>query len=583
MRGGSHTLGKCVTAMKTRHIPVRVVALVTLGSGIINIYSVIAHAFPSRVRVLLDIFPFEFVHVSRILTLLIGFGLVISAINIYKRKRLAYYVVLALASLSIVFHLTKGLNFEEALVSLVLLVIVVLSRHRFTVRSGVPDYRSGLLRFGVAVALCLVYGIAGFWFLDRRDFGITFHYNDAIRETFKYLAFIGNPSLTPHTRHAHFFIDSLYVTATVGICYSLISLFRPVIYQYRTHPRERALAKDIVETHGRSAIDFFKFWPDKSFYFSSSSESFIAYRVGGNFAIALGDPVGPEQEIEEIVRRFDEYCGDNDWGVGFHQTLPDFLPIYEKLGYRKLKVGDDAIADLAGFSLEGKDRKAFRHTVNKLEETGIHYEWHEPPIPFEILAKVKSVSDAWLKIPGRRERQFTLGTFEPAYIASCPIAVAADGRGTFLAFLNQIPSYRAGEATTDLMRRRDDAPIGVMDYLFVKHFIHLKERGYRRFNLGMAPMSGFQDEEEASVEEKALHSFFQRLDFLFSYRGLKQYKAKFASLWEPRYAIYKTPLDLPRMAIALQLVSEVKKGKERGYESVGAAPKEGGEVFLEEP
>jgi phosphatidylglycerol lysyltransferase len=569
--------------MKTYHIPVRVVALVTLGSGIINMYSVIIHALPWRVRILLDIFPFEFVHVSRIITLLIGFGLVISAINIYKRKRLAYYVVLALASLSIVFHLTKGLNFEEALVSLALLVVVVLSRNLFTVRSGVPDYRNGLLRFGVAVGLCLLYGIAGFWFLDRKDFGVTFHIEDAVRETFKYLAFVGNPNLIPHTRHAHFFLDSLYVTATVGILYSIISLFRPVMYQYRTHPRERALAKEIVETHGRCAMDFFKYWPDKAFFFSSSLESFIAYGVGNSFAVALGDPVGPEQEIEGIIRGFDEYCRDNDWGAGFHQTLPDFLPIYEKLGYRKLKVGDDAVVDLAGFSLDGKDHKAFRHTINKLEEAGIHYEWHEPPIPLEILAKVKGVSDAWLTIPGRRERQFTLGTFEPAYIASSPIAAAVDGKGQFLAFVNQIPSYRRGEATTDLMRRRADSPIGVMDYLFVKHFVNLKQRGYRRFNLGMAPMSGLQDEEEASVEEKALHFFFQRLDFLFSYRGLKQYKAKFASLWEPRYAIYKTHLDLPRMAIALQAVSEIKKGKEPSYESAGGAYEAGGETFLEEP
>ncbi len=569
--------------MKTYHIPVRAVALITLGSGIINIYSVIIHGFPHRIHILLDIFPFEFVHVSRMLTLLIGFGLVVSSINIYKRKRLAYYVVLALSSLSIVFHLGKGLNFEEALVSLVLLVVVILSRNRFTVRSGVPDYRSGLVRFAIAVVLCLAYGIAGFWFLDRRDFGITFHIGDAIRETFKYLSYGGNPSLVPYTRHARFFIDSLYMTTTVGILYSLISLFRPAVYRYRTLPHERSLAKEIVETHGRSAMDFFKYWPDKSFFFSSSLESFIAYRVGNSFAVALGDPVGPEPEIESIVRRFDEYCADNDWGVGYHQTLPDFLPIYEKLGYRKLKVGDDGIVDLVGFSLEGKERKALRHAVNKLEQAGIQYAWHEPPIPPEILAKVKSVSDSWLTIPGRRERRFTLGTFEPAYIASTPVAAAVDGQGNYLAFLNQIPSYRPGEATTDLMRRREDAPIGVMDYLFVKHFRHLKERGYRTFNLGMAPMSGFQETEEASVEEKALHFFFQRLDFLFSYRGLKQYKAKFSSVWEPRYAVYKTPLDLPRMAIALQAVSEIRKGKEARYEPAGEPAAAGGEPFLEEP
>ena len=42
--------------------------------------------------------------------------------------------------------------------------------------------------------------------------------------------------------------------------------------------------------------------------------------------------------------------------------------------------------------------------------------------------------------------------------------------------------------------------------------------------------------------------FFQCLNFLFSYRGLREYKSKFTTHWEPRYAIYRKPLDLPRLA-----------------------------------
>jgi phosphatidylglycerol lysyltransferase len=136
-----------------------------------------------------------------------------------------------------------------------------------------------------------------------------------------------------------------------------------------------------------------------------------------------------------------------------------------------------------------------------------------------------------------------------------------------LAFANQIPSYRSGEATIDLMRHRADAPAGVMDYLFVKLFLQMKEKGFARFSLGMAPMSGFQTNENASVEEKAIHSFFQHLNFLFSYRGLKRYKAKFADSWEPRYSIYRTPLDLARMALALSAVSDMKHAKPGDIES----------------
>ena len=544
--------------MSSRTISVRLVALITFAGGIIDIISVIRHGLPNRIAILTDVLPLEFVHLSKFLTLLIGFALVISAINIYKRKKRAFQIVFLLSFFSIVFHLTKGLNYEEALVSLILVIILILTRKNFTVKSSLPSLRGGVIRLLTAVALATGYGIAGFWFLHRRDFGIEFHIGDAIRETFLYLTLVGDPGLVPQTHYANWFLDSLYLITVVALSYSIYAIFRPVIYQFRVHPKERSLAREIVERYGRSAIDFFKFWPDKSYFFSSSQNSFVAYHVGNNYALALADPVGPEEEIEAVVREFMAFCEENDWGIGFHQTLPDFLPIYERLRFRKLKIGEDAVVDLTQFNLTGKDRKELRHSINKMEATGAQFIHYTPPTSDDVFSRVKEVSDEWLKIPGRRERQFTLGIFEPDYIRSTPLYVVADANGNFLAFVNEIPSYHPGEATVDLMRRRSDAPSEVMDFLFVKLFLHLKEKGFVRFNLGMAPMSSFQEDEEASFEEKAIRYFMRNLDFLFSYRGLSQFKAKFASSWEPRYVIYRSPLDLPRMALALREVSEIK-------------------------
>jgi phosphatidylglycerol lysyltransferase len=162
-----------------------------------------------------------------------------------------------------------------------------------------------------------------------------------------------------------------------------------------------------------------------------------------------------------------------------------------------------------------------------------------------------------LEIPGRRERRFTLGWFTTGYIRSTPLFAVVDGEGRMLAFANLIPSGRPGETTIDLMRHLPDAPAGVMDFLFVKLFQHAREQGFTRFSLGMAPLAGFQEHEEASMEERAVHFFLARLDFLFSFTGLKQYKAKYAQIWEPRYTVYRNPLDLPRLAIALGKVSEM--------------------------
>ena len=547
---------------KTRSIWVWMVALVTLGSGLLNLYSVMGGPDRQDRRALLrEVFPLEFVHLSRSLTVLIGFALIVSSINIYKRKRRAHRLVSLLSCASVVFHLTKGLDYEEALFSLGLLVVLVLTRKSFTVRSSIPDIRSGVIRFGVAALVALGYGVIGFWFLDRREFGVDFTLTDSIRRALLFFSLRGDPQIVPHTRYAHWFVDSLYLMATTAIGYAGFALFRPVIYQFRTLPHEREVASQIVSTYGRSSLDYFKLWPDKSYFFSPSHRSFLAYRVAGSFAVALADPVGPEEEIEEIIRLFQEFCQENDWGLAFYQTLPDFLPIYKRLGFKKLKIGDDAIVDLTQFSLEGKTMKKFRHTINQLEKSGIHTIHYEPPIPEEVLWQAKEVSDEWLQIPGRRERGFTLGMFEPNYIRSTPLFTAADGDGKILAFVNIIPSYRKGEATVDLMRHRLEVPNGIMDYLFVRLFLFDKERGFERFSLGMAPMAGFREKEEASAEERAIHYFFQRLNFLFSYAGLRQYKAKFASFWEPRYAVYRNTLDLPKLAMALSTISELKGRK----------------------
>ncbi|MCE5251046.1 phosphatidylglycerol lysyltransferase domain-containing protein [bacterium] len=542
-----------------RSIAVKVAALITLGSGLVNLNSVIGPGLPERMALLRNVFPLEFLNLSRFLTVLIGFALVISSINIYNRKKRAFKGVLTLAILSIVFHMSKSLDYEEALFSLFLAVMLFLSRKEFTVKSSTPDIQTGVIRVSISLLIALAYGITGFWFLDRSQFGINFTISNSIRETLLFFSLQGDPGIVPHTHHAQWFLDSLYLVTVTALVYSLFTLFRPVIYIFRILPGERELARQIVTNHGRSSLDYYKFWPDKSFFFSQTQQTFIAYRVGGNYALALGDPVGPEDEIEGIIRDFAEFCQENGWGIGFHQTIPDFLPVYNRLGFRNLKIGDDAIIDLNQFTLEGREKKKIRQKLNQLEESGIHTVHYDPPIPKIILAELKDISDDWLKIPGRRERGFTLGKFEQYYVQSTPVFAAADRDGKLLGYINIIPSYRKGEVTADLMRHRIDAPNGIMDFIFVSYFGYLREKGAERFNLGMAPMSGFQENEDASLEERSIHFFFQNLNFLFSFRGLKQYKAKYATSWEPRYLIYKNTLDLPRLALAIGKVSELKE------------------------
>ncbi len=562
-RGPVFTLlksGSVLTASRIRTLAVWLVFCATLGSGVVNLYSVMDDPLlPERARLLREVFPLEFLHLSRSLTLLSGFALVISSVNVYRRKRRAWKLVLGLAGLSVLFHLSKGLDYEEATCSLALAGILLATRRAFTVESSVPNFGLGFLRLGAAFLAALGYGVLGFWLLDPKEFGVNFTIGDSIRHTLLFLSLVGDPGVAPHTRYAAWFVDSLYLITVTAFSYSIFALFRPTVYRFRTHPREGAVAKALAQQYGRDTQDFFKLWPDKSFFFSPRQDCFLAYRVGGSFAVVLGDPVGREEAIEETIQLFVQMCRRNDWAFGFHQVLPDRLALYLGLGLRKLKIGDVAIVELARFSLEGKAGKEFRSKVRQLENSGVRTVRYDPPIAENVVHQIREVSDEWLRFPGRRERRFTLGMFDPHYVRSTTVFAAHDAGGRMLGFLNLIPSYKKGESTCDLMRRRAEAPNGIMDYLFAKLLLDLKQAGVDRFNMGMAPMSGFRESEEPTPEERAVHYFFQRLSFTFSYRGLRHFKAKFATRWEPRYTIYRNVFDLPKLALALSRVSEFEE------------------------
>ncbi len=544
---------------------IRFVALVTAANGLVILGSFLGReaAWVQRWR---QIFPIEFVHLSGFLSLILGFSLVISSFNLYRRKRRAFVSVLSIALITCFVDLARG-DYRSFLYALVLVLILVATRKGFTVRSNIPDARAATLRLLTGLCLAVVYGVAGFWLLDPRAFGIDFTLGDSIRRTVGLMTVSRGWDLTPHTVYARWFLDSLSLITVVAVLYAGLAIFHPVIYRLRTQPRERLRARKILDQHGRCALDYFKMWPDKSFFFSASGRSFIAYAVAGNFALALGDPIGPPEELEELISAFLTWCNDNDWRLAFYQTLPDLLPLYRRLGLKELKIGEDATVHLETFTLSGSHRKGLRNVVRRLESQDVRVVYHQAPLSEDVIALAREVSDDWLALPGRRERTFTLGQFDEQYIRSTSLMAVHDAEGKMLAFVNVVPSYRKGEATCDLMRRHRDAPNGVMDYLLVKLIEWNKEQGHERFNLGMAPMSGFHERESATIEETLIHNFFQRLNFLFSYSGLKHYKAKFADEWEPRYVVFRRLVDLPSLVMALNRVSRVPAKRALGGRS----------------
>ena len=318
-----------------------------------------------------------------------------------------------------------------------------------------------------------------------------------------------------------------------------------------TH-QDRAEVEAIVMRYGRAPVDYFKTWPDKSYFFSSSRASVVAYGVAWSVAVSLGDPVGPVDELEPLILSFVSFCAGNGWRAAFQEVLPDLLPVYQRHGFCVLKIGEEGLVDLERFATHTSRQRAFRKPRQHLEAAGYRVTRELGPHPEDRLDEAQEVSDEWLSLPGRRERAFTLGRFDRCYLAQRPLVVVRDHVGRLAAFVNEVPGVRPGVATVDLMRHRRAAPNGLMDYLFSELMLLLREEGYRWFSLGLAPLAGVGGRPDARLRERAVHQAYEHLRALFSFKGLRHYKAKFEPEWEERFLVYQGgPAGFLRTALAL--------------------------------
>lgn len=368
-------------------------------------------------------------------------------------------------------------------------------------------------------------------------------------------------------RHSSLFLLGALGTATIGLFLGVRhrpgvdgtfwALGRRAPAPLTTGPLRSSLedhvrVEALVGRYGRTPLDYFKTWPDKSYYFSPSGQSAIAYRVAWSVAVSLGDPVGPDHELEPLVRAFLGFCSDNGWSTAFLQVLPNFLCVYRGLGLNVLKIGEHALVDLDRFATQTSRRRAFRRPSLHLAAEGCGVRLESPPHPDALLDEAEEVSREWLSLPGRRERGFTLGRFDRGYLAQHSLAVLRDPAGRLVAFVNQVPGVRPGVATIDLMRHRPEAPNGAMDYLLGELLLRLRQQGYRWFSLGLAPLAGVGTGRGGRLEERAVREVYEHASAVFSFKGLRSYKAKFEPGWEERFLVYENGhRGLLRTALAL--------------------------------
>lgn len=511
--------------------------------GVINIISLLSPGAPEKLQLLRDYLFFDVISFSRGFILIAGLFLLVTAAFMFRGLRIAWWFALSLSIVSVLGHITRGINYPEAGMALFVVFALIYTRKEYYVRTNPRTRFYGIAAVLIGILAVLIYGTVGFYFLDKTHFRIDFSLAQSLKYTLENFFLLGNKNLMPLDSFAVDFLYTIKISGFISIGFLVYSLIRPYFFSAVPTTDEKQKAADLAKKYGKSALDYFKLYSDKLFFFSSGAESVISYKIWGNFAVVLEDPVSPgREEMKKIIAEFRVFCFNNGLKEIYYRVPEESLDIYREVSKKSLFLGQEGVVDLSAFTLEGGDKKSIRNALHKIMEQGYTLSVYTPPIKGGLLQKLKAVSDEWLKITGHEEITFSQGVFSENEIKEQTVLTVGNKEEKIIAFLNIIPDYAENEGTYDLLRKTADAPNGIMDFVLVELFNYFKSHGIKYVNLGFAPISGIEDPR--NFPERSMKFAYEKIKSFSHFRGQREYKEKFHPVWHNKYLIYDNDYDL---------------------------------------
>lgn len=546
-------LGALSFLVKINKLLMRIIpALLILTLGIVNIVSVLTPAIHERLVFLKNFLPVSAIAASNYFVLVAGLFLLVTAAFMLKGLKMAWYFALALCLFSLVGNLTKAIDYEEASFSIIVIIGLITSRKEYYVKHNSRLRFIGIQTTLLSVAAVVLYGIIGFYFLDARHFNVDFSFLQSVKYTLENFVLIESADLVAQDSFARGFLYSINFSGFLSIGFLVYTLIRPYIMKDTTDEEEFEWAKSQLDKYGNSAMDYFKTYHDKLIYRSDEFEGFISYRISGNFAVVLESPVTAPENLKAFIKSFDKYCFESGVKSFYYRVAEETLEPFIAAGKKKLYLGQEGVVDLTTFTLDGGSRKSIRNALKKVAEKGYQTKIYTAPVKDGLLQKIKNVSDEWLVDTEREEIVFSQGMFDWEELKNQTIITVENAEEKIVAFLNVIPDYAKGEGTYDLIRKTTDAPNGVIDFILVELFKHLKETGYTSVNIGFAPLSGLDDPK--NLTERSMKFAYEKIKSFSHYKGLRDAKDKFSPVWHNKYLVYDQDYDLIQVPAVLSKV-----------------------------
>ncbi|WP_381564180.1 phosphatidylglycerol lysyltransferase domain-containing protein [Streptomyces eurythermus] len=315
--------------------------------------------------------------------------------------------------------------------------------------------------------------------------------------------------------------------------------------------------RELLERHGdRDSLGYFALRREKSVVWSPTGKAAVAYRVVGGVSLASGDPLGdPEAWPGAIVPWLAE-ARAHGWIPAVMGASEEAGTVYARYGLDALELGDEAVVEVAEFTLEGRAMRTVRQAYNRVRRAGyrVRVRRHED-IPAAEMAYLVERADAWRD--GATERGFSmaLGRLGDPRDGRCVMLECVDAEGRLRALLSFVPWGPHG-LSLDLMRRERDVDghaNGLTEFMVIELLRRAREIGVTQVSLNFAMFrSVFERGARLGAGPvlrlwRSLLGFFSRW---WQIESLYRANAKYRPIWEPRFLLFEKTADLPRIGLA---------------------------------
>jgi len=554
---GGHTRAHARRAPDRRHqrrwVPI------TMGwlSLLIGLTDIIGVAIPGlhlhhRLHRITVFMPGTVTNLASTATVIIGLLLLMLSHGLRRRKRRAWQAVTVLLAFSVLIHVVHAPYLVQGVAAAAVLAVLLYYRDEFY---AVGDPRTRWRAVGVFAGLVVADVAIGLtYILLARHLALGYSIWQRTEHVIYGLVGVSGPiRFVPDARADLFNL----LTSTLGVFTLVVTAYlflRPAEPRGRLGERDSLQIRDLLTRYGdRDSLGYFALRHDKSVIWSPSGKSCIGYRVVSGVMLASGDPIGDPEAWPGAIHAFLDEAARHAWVPAVMGCGELGAEIWCREGdLTALELGDEAIVEVAGFTMQGRAMRNVRQMVARVSRQGYTADVRRvADIGRDEIDRIVTRAGTWRGSPTERGFSMALGRVGDAEDGRCVVATATEN-GVLRALLHFVP-WGSDGLSLDLMRRDRSAQPGVNDFLIVEAIRAAHALGVKRISLNFAVFRAALERGGRIGAGPVLRVWRRFLVFIsrwFQIESLYKFSAKFCPVWVPRFFVFPGTRDAVRVGVA---------------------------------